>query len=125
MPIHAQHGSVLSPEILGACVVVGVGRCLRGQFVISSPRVQIPPPAPLFSRTSWVLSTTRPPACYHFATLVVESIDGSLVAHRKPLSVRVDRQLDAGMSELTLDIGRALPLLEKKAGERVTPGSGA
>jgi hypothetical protein len=35
MPSQAQHASVQSPEILGACVVVGVGRCLRGQFVIS------------------------------------------------------------------------------------------
>jgi hypothetical protein len=29
--------------MLGACVVVGVSRCLRGQIVISRPRVEIPP----------------------------------------------------------------------------------
>ena len=43
MPIQAQHGSVLSPEILGACVVVGVGDNSQsaGRGFKSRPRLQV------------------------------------------------------------------------------------
>src|SRR5215467_10108913 len=54
--------------------------------------------------------------CYHFATTrVIETIHRSLVAHREPLAVGIDRQLDAGVAELPLDIGRTLSLVNQKA----------
>ena len=61
--------------------------------------------------------------CYHFATTcIVQPIDGGLIAHRKPLSIGVHGQLDAGVAKLSLDVDRTLALLEQQRRERVAEG---
>jgi hypothetical protein len=58
---------------------------------------------------------SRSQLCYHFATAsVVKTINGRLIAHRKPPAVGVDRQLDAGVTKLALDVHRAFSLLEEQ-----------
>src|SRR5439155_20502540 len=52
-------------------------------------------------------------------TFVVEAVHRGFVAHRQPLPVRVDGQLDRGVAELSLHIGRRLALLEQQSHERV------
>ena len=65
----------------------------------------------------------RSQPCYHFATTcIVQAIDGGLIAHRKPLSIGVHGQLDAGVAKLSLDVDRALALLEQQRRERVAEG---
>lgn len=43
---------------------------------------------------------------------VIQAVHGSLVPHREPLSIGVDRKLNRRVSELALDVGWALALLE-------------
>ncbi len=43
---------------------------------------------------------------------VIQAVHGSFIPHREPLSIGVDRKLNRRVSELALDVGRGLPLLE-------------
>jgi hypothetical protein len=53
----------------------------------------------------------------------VEPIYRRLVPHRQPFPIRVDGQLDRGVTELPLDVAGSLALLQE-AGKRVAEPKG-
>ena len=114
---HRATNQLMTRAVTCKCLEKEEGRFSTGpRLLISGSTVRVRDGPPIVTGTS---RTPEVPVAVFATTFVVEAIHRGFVAHRQPLPVRVDGQLDRGVAELSLHIGRRVALLEQQAHERV------